>query len=44
MFPSYSAFVCQQEMIAVVGMGFIGLPLAVLLGQKYRVLGYYWRL
>lgn len=40
MFPGYRQFACRQETIAVVGMGYIGLPLAVLLGQKYRVLGF----
>ncbi|MEQ8175547.1 MAG: nucleotide sugar dehydrogenase [Syntrophomonadaceae bacterium] len=40
MFPSFNDFAGHKEAMAVVGMGYIGLPLAVLLGQKYRVLGF----
>lgn len=40
MFPSFGDFWGHKEAIAVVGMGYIGLPLAVLLSQKYSVLGF----
>lgn len=29
-----------RERIAVVGLGYVGLPLAVLLSQKFRVVGF----
>lgn len=40
MFPRAEDFVIHQETIAVVGLGYIGLPLAVLLAHKYRVVGF----
>ena len=30
----------QMEKIAVIGLGYVGLPLAVEFGKKYRVIGY----
>ena len=29
-----------MEKIAVIGLGYVGLPLAVEFGKKYRVIGY----
>ena len=40
MFPGAEDFAIRQETIAVVGLGYIGLPLAVLLAQKYHVVGF----
>ncbi|MEN6391188.1 MAG: nucleotide sugar dehydrogenase [Syntrophomonas sp.] len=40
MFPGFNDFAGHKEAMAVVGMGYIGLPLAVLLAPKYRVLGF----
>lgn len=40
MFPDYQQFLDGEECIAIVGLGYIGLPLAVLLSRKYRVLGF----
>ncbi len=39
MFPTFDDFVSGKEKIAVVGMGYVGLPLAVLFGQLYTVVG-----
>jgi UDP-N-acetyl-D-galactosamine dehydrogenase len=30
----------QQYKIAVIGLGYVGLPLAIELGKKYQVLGF----
>lgn len=40
MLPRAEDFASHKEAIAVVGLGYIGLPLAVLLAQKYRVVGF----
>ena len=30
----------QEKKIAIIGLGYVGLPLAVEFGQKYRTIGY----
>ncbi|WP_163328188.1 nucleotide sugar dehydrogenase [Desulfurobacterium thermolithotrophum] len=39
-FPNFEEFVSQKEKIAVVGLGYVGLPLAVLLAEKFKVIGF----
>lgn len=39
-YPQYQDFLAHTENIAVVGLGYVGLPLAVLLGSLYKVIGY----
>ena len=39
-FPSLADFESRQRKIAVVGLGYVGLPLAVALAEKFDVLGY----
>lgn len=36
----YSKLINKQEHIIVVGLGYVGLPLAVLLAKKYKVVGF----
>lgn len=38
--PSFESFVSGKERIGVVGLGYVGLPLAVLLGKKFSVIGF----
>ena len=38
--PNFSDFLKGKEKICVVGLGYVGLPLAVLLGKKFKVVGY----
>ena len=39
-FPNFKDFTEKREKIAVVGLGYVGLPLAVLLGKKFKVIGF----
>jgi len=39
-FPKFEEFKNRREKIAVVGLGYVGLPLAVLLGRKFSVIGF----
>lgn len=39
-FPDYLEFVNKNESIEIVGLGYVGLPLAVLLSKLYRIIGY----
>lgn len=39
-FPKFEEFKNRREKIAVVGLGYVGLPLAVLLGKKFSVIGF----
>jgi len=39
-FPNFKDFAEKREKIAVVGLGYVGLPLAVLLGKKFKVIGF----
>ncbi|GAB6076449.1 nucleotide sugar dehydrogenase [Desulfurobacterium crinifex] len=39
-FPVFEDFLSGKEKIAVVGLGYVGLPLAVLLAEKFRVVGF----
>ncbi len=38
--PSFGDFVSGREKIGVVGLGYVGLPLAVLLAKKFSVVGF----
>ena len=38
--PEFEDFLEGRERICVVGLGYVGLPLAVLLGKKFKVLGF----
>ena len=38
--PSFEDFVSGRERIGVVGLGYVGLPLAVLLAKKFSVVGF----
>lgn len=40
MFPSSDDYISKKETIGIVGLGYVGLPMAVLLGQLYRVIGF----
>lgn len=40
MFPVFEDFLAHRESIMVIGLGYIGWPLAMLLAQKYQVMGY----
>ncbi|ADU96573.1 nucleotide sugar dehydrogenase [Thermovibrio ammonificans HB-1] len=39
-FPTFEDFLSGREKVAVVGLGYVGLPLAVLLGRKFKVVGF----
>jgi len=39
-FPVFEDFLSKREKIAVVGLGYVGLPLAVLLAEKFSVVGF----
>ncbi|RUM40974.1 MAG: nucleotide sugar dehydrogenase, partial [Desulfurobacterium sp.] len=39
-FPVFEDFLSGKEKIAVVGLGYVGLPLAVLLAEKFRIVGF----
>jgi len=39
-FPSFEDFLKGKEKIGVVGLGYVGLPLAVLFSKKFKVVGY----
>jgi UDP-N-acetyl-D-galactosamine dehydrogenase len=39
-FPDFEDFLSGKEKVAVVGLGYVGLPLAVLLGEKFKVVGF----
>jgi len=39
-FPIYEDFAEGKEKIAVIGLGYVGLPLAVMLAEKFRVIGF----
>lgn len=39
-FPSFDRFLAKQETVAVVGLGYVGLPLAVALSRCFSVLGF----
>ena len=38
--PEFEDFLEGKEKICIVGLGYVGLPLAVLLGRKFKVLGF----
>jgi UDP-N-acetyl-D-galactosamine dehydrogenase len=38
--PSFADFISGQEQIAVIGLGYVGLPLAALFARKFRVVGF----
>ncbi len=38
--PSLADFACGKETIAVVGLGYVGLPLAALFARKFKVIGF----
>jgi len=38
--PSFEEFVSGKERIGVIGLGYVGLPLAVLLGKRFSVVGF----
>lgn len=38
--PSFSDFASDNETIAIVGLGYVGLPLAALFARKFRVIGF----
>lgn len=40
MFPSYHDFISKKEKIAIIGLGYVGLPLAIYLGHLYHVIGF----
>lgn len=40
MLPDINDFIERREKIAIVGLGYVGLPLAILLGSKYKVIGF----
>lgn len=40
MFPCIDDFTSKKESIGIVGLGYVGLPMAVLLGQLYQVIGF----
>ena len=40
MFPSYDDFNNRQEKIAIVGLGYVGLPLAVCFAETFDVIGF----
>lgn len=40
MFPIYNDFVFKKENIAVVGLGYVGLPLAIYFAKLYKVIGF----
>lgn len=40
MFLEFDDFVSKKEKVAVVGLGYVGLPLAVVLGRLYQVIGF----
>lgn len=40
MFPTFDDFSNKKEKIAVVGLGYVGLPLAVCFGRLYQVIGF----
>ncbi len=40
MFPNFYDFKIKKEKIAVVGLGYVGLPLAVYFGRQYNVIGF----
>jgi len=40
MYPGFSDFVDQKVKIAVVGLGYVGLPLAFYFGRYYQVIGF----
>jgi len=39
-FPGFKEFLEGKEKIAVIGLGYVGLPLAVTLSKKFRVVGF----
>ncbi|MEO2068990.1 MAG: nucleotide sugar dehydrogenase, partial [Desulfurobacteriaceae bacterium] len=39
-FPSFEDFIEGKEKIAIIGLGYVGLPLAVLLAEKFKIVGY----
>ena len=38
--PSHEHFLSRQESICVIGLGYVGLPLAVLFASKFKVVGF----
>jgi len=40
MFPSYHDFTSKKEKVAIIGLGYVGLPLAVYLSYLYHVIGF----
>ncbi len=40
MFPTFNDFTSKKENIAIVGLGYVGLPLAVNFGHLYKVIGF----
>lgn len=38
--PSFEAFVRNEESVCVVGLGYVGLPLAALLARRFSVIGF----
>lgn len=39
-FPAFDDFVSGREQVAVVGLGYVGLPLTVALARRFNVIGY----
>lgn len=40
MFPTFNDFTSKKEKIAIIGLGYVGLPLAVNFGGLYKVIGF----
>ena len=40
MFPTFDDFINKKEKITVVGLGYVGLPLAIYLGHLYHIIGF----
>ncbi len=38
--PSFESFASKQETLCVVGLGYVGLPLAILFATKFKVVGF----
>ena len=38
--PSFESFLNRQEAICIIGLGYVGLPLAVLFASRFRVVGF----
>jgi len=40
MFPSFKDFYSGKEKIAVIGLGYVGLPLAIMFSERFSVIGF----